>query len=124
MTLALVELAVVAANPSRVTIGLGLAVFGLGFGMVGQVLITAVQNAVDPRRLGVAMATTTFSRGLGGAVGAALLGAVFAARARSSGASAAGGGLDSVSAAARPTSSTPCRRCSSSPPRSPRWPAR
>ncbi len=101
MTLALAELAVVAANPSRVTIGLGLAVFGLGFGMVGQVLITAVQNAVDPRRLGIAMATTTFSRGLGGAVGAALLGAVFAARARSSGASAAGGGLDSVSAAAQ-----------------------
>ena len=40
----------------------------------------AVQNGVDRRRLGVAMATTSFFRGLGGAVGAAALGAVFAAR--------------------------------------------
>ena len=57
-----------------------LAVFGLGFGMVGQVLIVAVQNSVDRRQLGIAMATTSFFRGLGGAVGAAVLGAVFAAR--------------------------------------------
>ena len=76
MTIALIELAAVAGSPSRLTIGIGLAVFGLGFGMVGQVLIVAVQNAVDRGRLGVAMAATSFSRGLGGAVGAALLGAV------------------------------------------------
>ena len=80
MTVALIELAAVAGSPSRLTIGIGLAVFGLGFGMVGQVLIVAVQNAVDRGRLGVAMAATSFSRGLGGAVGAALLGAVFASR--------------------------------------------
>jgi MFS family permease len=49
--------------------------------MVGQVLTTAVQNAVERRHLGVAMSTTSFFRGLGGAVGAAVLGAVFAARA-------------------------------------------
>jgi MFS family permease len=73
-------LAAVAASPSRLTIGIGLAVFGLGFGMIGQVLTVAVQNAVDRSRLGVAMAATSFSRGLGGAVGAALLGAVFASR--------------------------------------------
>ena len=48
--------------------------------MVGQILITAVQNDVDRRVLGVATAATSFFRGLGGAVGAALLGAVFAAR--------------------------------------------
>jgi EmrB/QacA subfamily drug resistance transporter len=80
MTIALTELAAVAASPSRLTIGIGLAVFGLGFGMIGQVLTVAVQNAVDRSRLGVAMAATSFSRGLGGAVGAALLGAVFASR--------------------------------------------
>jgi MFS family permease len=65
-------------------VGFGLALFGLGFGLVGQVLIVAVQNGVDRRRLGVAMATTSFFRGLGGAVGAAVLGAVFAARAGTS----------------------------------------
>jgi MFS family permease len=77
----LVFLAAVAGDPSRVTTGIGIAVFGLGFGMVGQVLTVAVQNAVDRRELGIAMATANFFRGLGGAVGAAVLGAVFAARA-------------------------------------------
>ena len=48
--------------------------FGLGFGMVGQVLIIAVQNSVERRELGMAMATTGFFRALGGAVGAAVLG--------------------------------------------------
>jgi MFS family permease len=80
MTVALVLLAVVSQNPSRVTTGIGLGVFGLGFGMVGQVLTVAVQNGVDRRQLGTAMATTTFLRGLGGAIGAAALGAIFAAR--------------------------------------------
>jgi EmrB/QacA subfamily drug resistance transporter len=79
MTIALALLAALAGNPSRTSTGIGLAVFGLGFGMVGQVLIAAVQNAVDRRQLGVAMATTSFFRALGGAVGAAGLGAVFAA---------------------------------------------
>ncbi len=80
MTAALVGLAVVSAHPSRVATGVALAVFGLGFGVVGQVLIVAVQNDVDRRHLGVAMSTTSFFRGLGGAIGAAVLGAVFAAR--------------------------------------------
>jgi EmrB/QacA subfamily drug resistance transporter len=78
-------LAAVAGDPSRLTTGIGIAVFGLGFGMVSQVLIVAVQNSVDRRELGIAMATANFFRGLGGAVGAAVLGAVFAARAGTSG---------------------------------------
>ena len=80
MTVALGLLAGVVRHPSQVVTGVVLAVFGLGFGMVGQVLIVAVQNSVDRRRLGIAMATTSFFRGLGAAVGAAVLGAVFAAR--------------------------------------------
>jgi len=81
MTAALVILAVVAGHPSRTTTAIGLTLFGLGFGVVGQVLIVAVQNEVDRRQIGVAMAATTFFRGLGGAIGAAVLGAVFAAHA-------------------------------------------
>ncbi len=81
MTAALALLAAFAGHPSRTATGIGLAVFGLGFGMVGQILIVAVQNGVERRDLGIAMATTNFFRGLGGAVGAAVLGAVFAARA-------------------------------------------
>jgi EmrB/QacA subfamily drug resistance transporter len=90
MTAALALLAAVAGHPSRVATGAGLALFGLGFGMVTQILIVAVQNTVERRDLGIAMATTSFFRGLGGAVGAAILGAVFAARA---GVHAAEGGL-------------------------------
>ena len=54
--------------------------FGAGFGMVTQVLVVAVQNSVDRRVLGTATATTGFFRALGGAAGAAVLGAIFAGR--------------------------------------------
>jgi MFS family permease len=98
MAIALGALAVIAGHPSRTTVGFALALFGLGFGMVGQVLITAVQNSVDRRELGIAMATTSFFRGLGGAIGAAVFGAIFAGQA---GAGAAGSGLAALGAATR-----------------------
>jgi MFS family permease len=98
MTVALALLAALAGDPSQLAIGVGLAVFGLGFGMVTQVLIVAVQNSVDRRELGIATATTGFFRALGGAVGAAVLGAVFAARA---GSAASEGGVQTVDAALR-----------------------
>jgi EmrB/QacA subfamily drug resistance transporter len=81
MTAALALLAALAGQPSRVATGVALVLFGLGFGMVTQVLISAVQNSVDRRELGIATATTGFFRALGGAAGAAVLGAVFAAQA-------------------------------------------
>ena len=109
-------LAAVVRHPSQAVTGAVLAVFGFGFGMVGQVLIVAVQNSVDRRRLGIAMATTSFFRGLGGAVGAAVLGAVFAARVGTT-----AGGLTTLGATGRVrTSSTARRRCSWRPHRSPR----
>jgi EmrB/QacA subfamily drug resistance transporter len=98
MTVALVLLAALAGEPSKVATGIGLAVFGLGFGMVTQVLIVAVQNNVDRRELGIATATTGFFRGLGGAVGAAVLGTVFAAQA---GSRASEGGVQGLDAALR-----------------------
>ncbi len=96
MSAALALLAVLAGNPSQLATGIGLAVFGLGFGMVTQVLIVAVQNGVDRRELGIATATTGFFRALGGAVGAAVLGAVFAAQAGATASDAGGSGLGSV----------------------------
>jgi MFS family permease len=83
--MALVLLAALAAHPSQLSTALALVVFGFGFGMVGQVLTVAVQNSVERRDLGVAMASTMFFRALGGAVGAAVLGAVFAATAGTTG---------------------------------------
>jgi EmrB/QacA subfamily drug resistance transporter len=96
MTGALVLLAGVVDQASQLWTGLALALFGLGFGMVTQVLVVAVQNHVERRELGVATATTGFFRALGGAVGAAALGAVFAAQAGaqvSEGGRALGAGL-------------------------------
>jgi MFS family permease len=92
-----VGLAMAATNPSQLRTGVGLLVFGLGFGMVTQVLVVAVQNSVERRELGMATAATGFFRALGGAVGAAALGAVFAANA---GLHAGEGGL-ALPAAAR-----------------------
>jgi len=80
MAVGLVLLAGLASQRSQAATGLGLAVFGLGFGMVTQVLIVAVHNSVERRELGIATAVTGFFRALGGAVGAAVLGAVFAAQ--------------------------------------------
>jgi EmrB/QacA subfamily drug resistance transporter len=77
---ALLALSALVEHPSLLTTGIALTLFGLGFGMVGQVLIIAVQNSVQGRELGLAMAVTGFFRALGGAVGAAVLGAVFASR--------------------------------------------
>jgi EmrB/QacA subfamily drug resistance transporter len=53
---------------------------GLGIGLVMQILVVAVQNAVPHAALGVATATATFFRTIGGAFGVAVLGAVFANR--------------------------------------------
>jgi hypothetical protein len=55
-------------------------VMGLGLGMVMQVLVIAVQNAVEYRDLGVATSGATLFRLIGGSVGTAVLGAIFAAR--------------------------------------------
>jgi MFS family permease len=94
MTTALAGLAALSSEPSQTATGAGLVVFGLGFGMVTQVLITAIQNTVERRELGVATATAGFFRALGGAVGAAVLGAVFAAQAGTT--AHEGGGLHGV----------------------------
>ena len=55
-------------------------VLGLGLGMVMQVLVIAVQNAVDYTDLGVATSGATLFRFVGGSFGTALLGSIFAAR--------------------------------------------
>ena len=99
MTAALALLAVLASNSSRTATAAGIALFGLGFGMVGQVLIVAVQNGVERASLGVAMATTSFCRALGGAAGAAVFGAVFAARSGAHPGTAAGTELTSADVA-------------------------
>jgi EmrB/QacA subfamily drug resistance transporter len=57
-----------------------LVLLGSGLGLVMQVLIVAVQNAVPYSDLGVATSGATLFRLIGGSVGTAVLGSVFAAR--------------------------------------------
>src|SRR4051794_38264163 len=56
---------------------LDLLVLGLGLGCVMQVLVLAVQNAVDYTDLGVATSGATLFRSIGGAIGTATFGAIF-----------------------------------------------
>jgi EmrB/QacA subfamily drug resistance transporter len=51
---------------------------GLGMGMVMQVLILAVQNSIEYKYLGVATSGTMLFRSVGGALGVALFGEIFA----------------------------------------------
>ena len=55
-------------------------VLGLGLGLVMQVLVLAVQNAVEYENLGVATSGATLFRSMGGSLGTALLGAIFTNR--------------------------------------------
>ena len=61
-------------------IALLMFVFGAGLGLTMQVVVTAVQNNVDRRHMGVATAAVTFFRSMGGAVGTALFGAILNTR--------------------------------------------
>ena len=54
---------------------LALVGLGLGLGLVMPNLTTAIQNAVEPRDLGVATSAASFFRSLGGALGVAVSGA-------------------------------------------------
>jgi EmrB/QacA subfamily drug resistance transporter len=63
-------------------------VLGLGLGMVMQVLVLAVQNAVEYRDLGVATSGATFFRSIGGSFGVAVFGTIFSNRLESTLASA------------------------------------
>ncbi|MFC3574297.1 MFS transporter [Streptomyces yaanensis] len=57
-----------------------MAVLGAGIGMVMPVLILAVQNSVRPADLGTATSANNYFRQIGGSVGAAVFGTLFANR--------------------------------------------
>ena len=57
-----------------------MVVVGVGLGLVMQVLVLVVQNDARPQEIGVATASATFFRSMGGAFGVALFGTIFASR--------------------------------------------
>ena len=77
MAAGLLALSTLDAHTSTATIAALLAFFGVGFGLVSQVLTVAIQNAVDRRDLGIATASANLFRSLGGAIGIATFGALY-----------------------------------------------
>jgi Major Facilitator Superfamily len=78
MALGLALLSQLQVDSSTFAIGAYMLVLGFGLGMVIQVLVLAVQNAVDYRLLGVATSGAVLFRQVGGSVGVAGSGAIFA----------------------------------------------
>ncbi|HMG63111.1 MAG TPA: MFS transporter, partial [Streptosporangiaceae bacterium] len=54
--------------------------FGAGLGLTMQTLVTAIQNSVDFRDMGVATASATFFRQIGASIGTAIFGTVLTSR--------------------------------------------
>lgn len=80
MVVGLLLLSTLGPHTTRLTASLFMFVLGLGLGMVMQVLVLAVQNAVDYRDLGVATSGATLFRSIGGCVGTAVVGSIFSNR--------------------------------------------
>jgi EmrB/QacA subfamily drug resistance transporter len=68
------------AGTSTLYGAVSMLVLGLGLGLVMQVLVLAVQNAVEYDELGVATSGATLFRSMGGSLGTAVLGAIFTNR--------------------------------------------
>ncbi|TGQ72790.1 MFS transporter [Mesorhizobium sp. M00.F.Ca.ET.186.01.1.1] len=69
-------LSLVAGHASLLVVEILTTCIGLGSGTTFPVATVSVQNAVDPKHLGVATGVMTFLRSLGSALGVAILGAV------------------------------------------------
>src|SRR5439155_22642541 len=80
VTVGMILLSRLGVGTSLWVAALGMVVLGLGLGMVMQVLVLAVQNAVDYSYLGVATSGSTMFRSIGGSIGVSLFGAIFSNR--------------------------------------------
>jgi EmrB/QacA subfamily drug resistance transporter len=80
VTVGMILLSRLGVGTSLWVAALDMVVLGLGLGLVMQVLVLAVQNAVDYKYLGVATSGSTMFRSIGGSIGVSLFGAIFANR--------------------------------------------
>ncbi len=78
MTVGLYLMSLIDVGTGAWTIAAYMVVFGFGLGLVMQVLVVAVQNAVPYEELGTATSGATFFRMIGGSFGTAVFGAVYA----------------------------------------------
>lgn len=78
MTVGLGLMGTISETTSNLLTSLYMVVLGVGLGLVMQILVTAVQNAVEPSDLGAATAGANFFRSIGGSFGTAVFGALYA----------------------------------------------
>ena len=78
MTVGLFLMSLIGVSTGAWTMAGYMVVFGLGLGLILQVLTVAVQNAVPYEELGTATSGVTFFRMIGGSFGTAVFGAIFA----------------------------------------------
>jgi EmrB/QacA subfamily drug resistance transporter len=79
MGLAIISIVYLGIETGRLpfaTVAVMVAAAGAGVGTLFPIATVSVQNAVEPANLGIATATLTFLRSLGGAIGVAVLGSV------------------------------------------------
>jgi EmrB/QacA subfamily drug resistance transporter len=80
MTVAVFLLSSLAVGTPTWKVAVFMLILGFGLGMVMQVLVLAVQNAVDYKFLGVATSGSTLFRQIGGSIGVSIFGAIFSNR--------------------------------------------
>lgn len=78
MTIGLGLLGSISDSSSLLLMGVYMFILGAGIGLVMQILVTAVQNAVQHEDVGAATAGANFFRSIGGSFGTAVFGALFA----------------------------------------------
>ena len=77
MTVGIGLLGTIGVSTSTLLTGVYMFILGAGIGLVMQILITAVQNAVNPSDVGAATAGSNFFRSIGGSFGTAVFGAIY-----------------------------------------------
>ncbi len=80
MSLAMYLLTGLNVHTTLLQSGLYYAVLGIGMGFLMQITSVIVQNSVSPRDIGVASSSRAFFQQIGGSIGVALFGAIFARR--------------------------------------------
>ncbi len=84
MTAGMYLLTTLGVTTTRLTTGLFFVVLGVGMGFLMQITTLVVQNSVHPKDMGVASSSRTFFQQIGGSIGVAAFGALFARRLTSS----------------------------------------
>jgi hypothetical protein len=78
MTIGIGLLGTIGVTTSTLVTGAYVLILGVGIGLVMQILVTAVQNAVNLADVGAATAGSNFFRSIGGSFGTAVFGAIYA----------------------------------------------